>query len=168
MWTPFRSSQGSGIRDQPRPLDPCQLTTDNRIMTGIRRKARIIALQALYEFDCAGHAPVSSAARLIRERPLPEDAASFAHELVNGVLENREGLDAQIQRFAPTFPVEQLSLVDRTILRIAIYEIMFGGKVPLKVAINEAVELAKTFGNENSSKFVNGVLGSVSTMVLKS
>ncbi|MBT9148797.1 MAG: transcription antitermination factor NusB [Dehalococcoidia bacterium] len=137
-------------------------------MTGVRRKARIIALQALYEFDCAGHDPVSSAARLIGEKPLPEDAALFAHELVNGVLENREELDAQIRRFAPSFPVEQLSLVDRTVLRMAIYEIMIGGKVPLKVAINEAVELAKTFGHESSSKFVNGVLGSVSAMVLGS
>ncbi len=136
--------------------------TLNIIMTGVRRRARIVALQALYEFDCAGHEPVSSAARLIGERPLYRDAASFAYELVNGVLDNREELDAQIQRFAPSFPVEQLSLVDRTVLRMAIYEITIGGKVPLKVAINEAVELAKTFGNENSSKFVNGVLRSVS------
>ena len=136
-------------------------------MTGVRRKARIIALQALYEFDCAEHDPVSSASRLIRERSLVEDAASFAHELVRGVLENREELDAQIRRFAPSFPVEQLSLVDRNILRMAIYEIM-SGKVPLKVAINEAVELAETFGSESSSKFVNGVLGSVSAMVLES
>jgi N utilization substance protein B len=136
-------------------------------MTGVRRKARIIALQALYEFDCAGHDPTSSASRLINERSLPEDAASFAHELVDGVLDNREKLDAQIRRFAPGFPVEQLSPVDRTVLRIAIYEIMIAGKVPVKVAINEAVELAKTFGSESSSKFVNGVLGSVSTMVLE-
>jgi N utilization substance protein B len=136
-------------------------------MTGTRRKARIIALQALYEFDCAGHDPASSVSRLIGERPFPEDAASFALELVNGVLDNREELDAQIRRFAPSFPVEQLSLVDRTVLRIAIYEMMIGGRVPVKVAINEAVELAKTFGSESSSKFINGVLGSVSTMMLK-
>ncbi|MCL0095127.1 transcription antitermination factor NusB [Dehalococcoidia bacterium] len=136
-------------------------------MTGVRRKARIIALQALYEFDCAGHDPASSTSRLIRERLLPEDAASFAHELVNGVLDSKEELDAQIRRFAPSFPVEQLSMVDRTILRMAIYEMMIGGKVPVKVAINEAVELAKTFGNENSSKFINGVLGSVSAIILE-
>jgi N utilization substance protein B len=136
-------------------------------MTGVRRKARTVALQALYEFDCAGHDPASSVARLIGERPLPDDAASFANELVNGVVDNREELDAQIRRFAPSFPVEQLSLVDRTVLRMAIYEIMIAGKVPVKVAINEAVELAKTFGNENSSKFINGVLGSVSAMMLQ-
>jgi N utilization substance protein B len=136
-------------------------------MTGVRRKARIIALQSLYEFDCSGHDPASSASRLIRERPLPEDAASFAHELVNGVLDNREDIDAQIRRFAPSFPVEQLSMVDRTVLRMAIYEIMIAGKVPVKVAINEAVELAKTFGSESSPKFINGVLGSVSLMMLE-
>lgn len=136
-------------------------------MTGVRRKARIIALQALYEFDCAGHDPASSASRLIGETSLAEDAALFAHELVGGVLDNRDELDAQIRRFAPSFPVEQLSLVDRTVLRMAIYEMMIGGKVPVKVAINEAVELAKTFGNENSSKFINGVLGSVSAMMLE-
>lgn len=136
------------------------------IMTGVRRKARIIALQSLYECDCAGHDPDSSASRLIRERSLSDDVASFAHELVNGVSDNREELDAQIRRFAPSFPVEQLSMVDRNVLRMAIYEMMLGGKVPVKVAINEAVELAKTFGNENSSKFINGVLGSVSTMML--
>ena len=134
-------------------------------MTGVRRKARIIALQSLYECDCAGHDPVFSTSRLIRERSLSDDAASFAHELVNGVLDNREELDAQIRRFAPSFPVEQLSMVDRNVLRMAIYEMMLGGKVPVKVAINEAVELAKTFGNENSSKFINGVLGSVSAMM---
>ena len=135
-------------------------------MTGVRRKARIIALQSLYEYDCAGHDPAFSTSRLIRERALPEDAASFPHELVNGVLNNKDDIDAQIRRFAPSFPVEQLSIVDRTILRMALYEMMIGGKVPVKVAINEAVEMAKIFGNENSSKFINGVLGSVNAMML--
>lgn len=137
-------------------------------MTGIRRKARVAALQALYEFDCVGHDPVSSVLRLMQEKPLPEDIAAFAQGLVSGVLKNIEKLDAQIQRFAPCFPVEQLSLVDRTILRLAIFEITIDSKVPVKVAINEAVELAKTFGSENSSKFINGVLGSISEVVRQS
>ncbi|NQT71266.1 MAG: transcription antitermination factor NusB [Chloroflexi bacterium] len=137
-------------------------------MESIRRKARIIALQALYEFDCVGHDLAESTARLIQEKPLPEDAALFSQELVTGVEENKEKIDAQIQKFAPSFPVEQLSLIDRAILRLAIFEIVIDKKVPLKVAINEAVELAKTFGNNNSAKFVNGVLGSVSSAILQS
>ena len=135
-------------------------------MIGVRRKARRVALQALYEGDCAGHDPDFCVSRLIHEGALPEEVASFAHELVSGVTDNREEIDAQIRRFAPSFPVEQLSMLDRAVLRIAIYEMMFGRGVPVKVAINEAVDLVKTFGNENSPKFINGVLGSVSAMVL--
>jgi len=125
-------------------------------------------LQALYEFDCVGHAPVSSVSRLAQEKCLSEDAALFAHELVVGVLENERELDATIKRFAPNFPVDQLSVIDKNILRLAIFEILITNKVPMNAAINEAVELAKTFGSRNSSRFVNGVLGSVSSMVLQS
>lgn len=137
-------------------------------MAGVRRKARTIALQALYEFDCAGHDPVLCVLRLVQEKSLPDDVTSFARELVSGVLENKEDLDALIQRFAPNFPVEQLSVIDRNILRIATFEIVINkGGAPAKVAINEAVELAKTFGSKNSSKLINGVLGSITTMVLQ-
>ena len=137
-------------------------------MTSARRRARIIALQALYEFDCAGHDPVSSISRLAQEKQLLEDVALFAQELVAGVLENEGELDATIQRFAPSFPVSQLSVIDKNILRLAIFEILISGKVPVKVAINEAVEVAKTFGSRNSPKFVNGVLGSISLTVQQS
>ena len=137
-------------------------------MTSTRRKARTAALQALYEFDCVRHDPFSSVIRLAQEKSLPEDAVSFARQLVSGVMENQDELNVQIQKFAPSFPVEQISLIDRCILRLAIFEILMAKEVPVKVAINEAVELAKTFGSKNSQKFVNGVLGSISTLVLQS
>ncbi len=124
-----------------------------------RRKARALALQALYEHDCARHEPLEALHRLAREFQIPEDLLAFAEELVRGVVENKEKLDAVIREFAPLRPVEDLSPIDRNILRIAIFELM-KGEVPLKVAIDEAVELAKAFGSESSYRFVNGVLGS--------
>lgn len=137
----------------------------NFTVASARRKARIMALQALYEFDCVGHNPVDSVWRMAQENALPEDNSLFAQEIVSGVLENKEILDSQIHKFAPSFPVENLSLIDRAILRMAIFEIAIDGKVPVKVAINEAVELAKAFGSDNSPRFINGVLGSVSAAI---
>ena len=131
-----------------------------------RRKARAIALQALYEVDLSKHEPEGALRRLLEESALSEEAASLTQALISGVLETKEKLDALIQRFAPAFPLEQIALVDRNILRLGIYEIL-SNRVPPKVAINEAVELAKTFGSETSPKFVNGVLGSVYTLKAK-
>jgi len=130
-------------------------------MAGIRRKARVIALQTLYEIEYVNHEPREILTRLVKEKALAEAAASFAQELVSGVLQNRQKLDDVIRRFAPSFSVEQMAAIDKSILRIAIFEVLFDNKVPIKVAINEAVELAKAFGSDNSPKFVNGVLGSV-------
>ena len=93
---------------------------------------------------------------------MPEEVALFARELVRGVLTNRERIDNMIQTYAPAWPVAQLAAIDRNILRLAIFEILFNNKVPVKAAINEAVELAKTFGSDNSPRFINGVLGSIS------
>ena len=134
-------------------------------MTGERRKARALAFQVLYEVDAVGHEMEGVATRLLEKEGLSEENASFARELVSGVIQNKGKIDENIQSFAPAWPVEQISVVDRNILRLAIFEILIDNKVPVKVAINEAVELAKTFGSDNSSKFVNGVLGSVSTLV---
>ena len=134
-------------------------------MVGVRRKARILALQTLYEVDSAGHRAEEVLDRLLAEEELPEENASFAHNLVTGVIQNKEKIDQNIQNFAPAWPIEQISVVDRNILRLAIFEILIDNKVPVKVAINEAIELAKTFGADNSSRFVNGVLGSVSALV---
>jgi N utilization substance protein B len=133
-------------------------------MTGTRRKARIIALQTLYEVDCAGHKPDTVVERLLAEGGLSEENSAFVRELVDGVVQNKDEIDGNIQRFAPAWPIEQVAVIDRNILRLAIFEILFDNKVPVKVAISEAVELAKSFGSENSSKFINGVLGAVSTL----
>jgi len=131
-------------------------------MAYVRRKARIVALQALFESDSSGHDPEICLGRLAEERMLPEAALSYAQELIRGVLENKGRIDSLIKAHAPNWPVEQLSAIDRNILRLAIFEILIENRVPLKAAINEAVELAKTFGSYNSSKFINGVLGAIS------
>jgi len=134
-------------------------------MAGARRKARAIALQALCEVDSAGHEMEGVIAHLLAEVALSEENEAFIRELVSGVIQNKEKIDQNIKNFAPAWPIEQIPVVDRNILRLAIFEILLDNKVPVKVTINEAVELAKTFGSDNSSKFVNGVLGSVSTLV---
>jgi len=133
-------------------------------MSGTRRKGRIAALQALYEGDCSRHDPNVSLTQLAEEYTLVESSLSFASELVAGVLENRDRIDGLIHTYAPSWPVEQLSAIDRNILRLAIFEISIDNKVPPKAAINEAVELAKAFGSYNSPKFINGVLGSIARL----
>lgn len=126
-----------------------------------RRKARIIALQVLYEVESVRHDPMAVLQRRVEDESLLPSAEVFAYNLIHGVLEYQAKLDEVIATFAPSWPVSQMAVVDRNILRIAIYEMMLGGETPPKVAINEAVELAKVFGSDSSSKFVNGVLGSV-------
>ena len=130
-------------------------------MVGPRRKARIVALQTLYEVNCSMHKPEDVSARLLQEKGLPEEAADFCKRLVTGVLENSQDIDNMIRKFAPAFPVEQIAVIDRNILRLAIFEVLFDNKVPVKAAINEAIELARIFGGDASPKFINGVLGSV-------
>ena len=129
-----------------------------------RRKARAIVLQALYEIDSARHDTEEVLIRLLDGEKLSEENASFVHETVLGTIQNKEKIDSNIKTFAPAWPIEQLAVVDRNILRLAIFEVLFDNRVPVKVAINEAVELAKIFGSDNSPKFINGVLGSVSAL----
>jgi len=136
-------------------------------MPGARRRARMLAFQALYEIDSTGHEVEQALDNLLADGGLSEENASFTRELAYGVVRNREEIDEHIKRFAPAWPIEQIAAVDKNILRLAIFEILLDNKVPTKVAINEAVELAKTFGSDNSSRFVNGVLGAVSTLVDK-
>lgn len=131
---------------------------------GVRHKARAIALQALYEVNSVGHDVEKVLPRLLEESGLSGENADFARGLVIGVLQNKKKIDRHIENFAPAWPVEQIPTVDRNILRLAIFEILLDNSVPVKVAINEAVELAKTFGSDSSSRFVNGVLGSVSAL----
>jgi N utilization substance protein B len=138
--------------------------------TASRRQARIIALQTLYELDSARH-PVEEVLVRNLDEPInentnpttPPDASvrDYARTLVEGVLQHRDTLDQIIAESAPSWPLDQMSKIDKGILRLAIFEILFDNRVPLKAAINEAVELGKRFGSESSSRFVNGVLGTV-------
>lgn len=134
-------------------------------MAGVRRRARVLALQALYEVDCAHHDARVTLARLLGESTLPEEGQQFAQELVIGVADRWADMDALIARTAPLWPLDQIAVVDRNILRLAIFEIVVDNKVPMRAAINEAVELAKLFGSDGSARFINGVLGTVSAHV---
>ncbi|MFA5366956.1 MAG: transcription antitermination factor NusB [Dehalococcoidia bacterium] len=129
---------------------------------GTRRKARVRALQALFEIDSVGHDRAEVLGRRTEEEPPEEEAVAFVKDLVEGVLVNKVEIDGIIALYAPAWPVPQMALIDRNILRLAIFEILFNNKVPVKVVINEAVELAKMFGGDNTPKFINGVLGTVS------
>lgn len=126
-----------------------------------RRRARALALQVLFEVDLSKHSTEAALAWAKEEASASREEETFARELAEGVLRDERELDAQIQRFAPAWPVSQLAVVDRNLLRLAIYEITIQGLTPPKAAINEAVELAKLFGSESSPRFVNGVLGAV-------
>jgi len=126
----------------------------------VRRQARALALQALYEIDSTGHPSERVIQYLLEDdKKLPPDGIAFTTQLVNGVLAHCRQLDAIIQKHAPEWPVEQLAIIDRNILRIALYELQHVPEVPIKVAVNEAVELAKMFGSDTTPRFVNGVLG---------
>jgi len=127
----------------------------------IRRRARAAVLQTLYELDFTDHDAKSALNARFEDNSLPEVAQSFARTLTIGVQAYRVYLDSVVGELAPEWPIEQIAAVDRNVLRIAIYELLFEPDIPPKVAINEAVELAKMFGGESSPRFVNGVLGSL-------
>ena len=130
--------------------------------TGPRRRARAVALQTLYEFDTAHHDVESVLERHAEEEALDPRVVEFAGELVRGVLAHLDQIDAAIQSAAHhEWPLDQMAHIDKNILRLAIYEMMFDTAVPAKAAINEAVELAKTYGSDTSRRFVNGVLGTL-------
>jgi len=121
----------------------------------------MVALQTLYEYDIAHHPPVEVLERHREERHLPPKVIEYASELVIGVCDHLADIDAHIQSAAPEWPLQQMARIDKNILRLAIYEILFNTTVPAKAAINEAVELAKQFGSDTASRFVNGVLGTI-------
>lgn len=124
----------------------------------VRRRARAVALQALYETDLVHHDPETVLAQRLAQEPLPQPGVDFARQIVHGVLERRKDLDAIVAQIAPEWPVDQLACIDRNILRMALYELT-AMDTPMKVAINEAVELAKAFGSDSSRRFINGALG---------
>ena len=130
-------------------------------VTQLRRKARTVALQSLFAGDFKHNLSHTSLEWLLDEEPLPSKYKLFAEELLLGVELDKEQLDQIISSFATAWPVEQLPMVDRNILRIALFELKNHAKTPRKTIITEAVELGKTFGSDSSGKFINGVLGSV-------
>ncbi len=135
-------------------------------MASNRHLGRIVAMQTLYEYDFRLSDNPKLKVDPILKRNLDEfsdsiDDTNFVHDLVDGILGNQDAIDAIIGPAAPEWPVAQIAKIDKIILRIGVYELMIKRDVPPKVAINEAVELAKAFGGENSSKFVNGVLGTI-------
>lgn len=126
-----------------------------------RHLSRVIIMQTLYEWDFRPTGDLDE----IKQRNIDnykEDAdTEFINQTIQGVITNAKEIDELIAKAAPEWPLEQISTIDKTVLRIAVYELLYSDEVPPKVAINEAVELGKTFGSENSSKFINGVLGTI-------
>ena len=126
-----------------------------------RTRARGLALQVLYEVDMANHPPVEVFQDRLEEMPLSDKLAEFARQIIFGVLPRMQDLDLLIAKYAPEWPLDQVAAIDRNILRIAFWEFAVQRETPIKVAITEAVELAKQFGSESAPRFVNGVLGSL-------
>lgn len=139
-------------------------------MASNRHLGRIVALQTLYEYDFRVSSEDNSAVldkildRNVSRYKETIDDKTFIDKLVHGVDKNAKKLDEIIGPIAPEWPVEQIARIDKVVLRIALYELLIDDDVPPKVVINEAVELAKAFGGDNSSKFINGVLGTAFKM----
>lgn len=126
-----------------------------------RTRARAVALQALYEIDMVDHPPQLVVNDRLADSDLDENMAEFINQIVAGVWPIRNDLDEFIAEHAPEWPLDQVATIDRNILRIALWEFAVSENIPIKVAINEAVELAKMFGSDSSPRFINGVLGSL-------
>jgi transcription antitermination protein NusB len=129
----------------------------------VRRYARGIVLQCLYELDFTNHPFEETFQNRYCEQPLTPQGKHFAYTLGREITTKRDELDLVISDLAPEWPIDQIAAVDRNILRLAVYELLFYHDTPPKVAINEAVELAKKFGSDSSPRFVNGVLGSLAS-----
>ena len=126
-----------------------------------RRRTRALVMQALYEADTVEHSAADVLAERLSDAALSRRDAEFARGLLDGIFSNAAEIDNMIAEFAPHWPIAQMAVVDRNILRMAIYEIMLSQDTPPRVAVNEAVELAKAYGGDSAPRFVNGVLGSV-------
>src|SRR3990170_6086779 len=127
----------------------------------LRTRARSLALQVLYEIDLSNHPPAEVFQARLEETPLSTDLAEFARQIIFGVIPHTHDLDHLIAQYAPEWPLEQIAAIDRNILRIAFWEFAIQRETPVKVAINEAVELAKLYGSDSAPRFVNGVLGAL-------
>lgn len=130
-----------------------------------RHLARCIVMQTLYQWDFKGQ-PTAVLPAIIEQNLKEfgnglEDEIEFIEKTVDGIIKNQKKIDEIIQKYASNWPLEKITLIDRNILRIGIYELKFNNEIPNKVAINEAIEVAKTYGGPTSGKFVNGVLGAI-------
>ncbi|HMB25469.1 MAG: transcription antitermination factor NusB [Chloroflexota bacterium] len=126
-----------------------------------RTRARSLALQVLYEADIANHPPGDIYKLRLEEMPLSDELSEFARQIIFGVLPLTQILDQVIAKYAPEWPLDQIAAIDRNILRIALWEFAVSHDTPIKVAINEAVELAKHYGSDSAPRFINGVLGAL-------
>ena len=129
-----------------------------------RRLGRVVAMQALYEIDAVGpvgNDPAVTIDALVEEYEASAEVKDFASTLVQGVLQQRAAIDALIAASAPQWPLDQMAGVDKSVLRVAVYELRHGAGAPVKVVINEAIDIAKEYGGEGSGRFVNGVLGAI-------
>jgi transcription antitermination protein NusB len=131
----------------------------------IRRRARRLALEVLYEYDIAEHSPGEILTRRLEDQPLETAGVEFASKLIHNVVRYKEEMDRLIARHAPEWPLDQMAVIDRNVLRIAIFEFLIDDETPIKVAINEAVELAKLYGSDSAPRFINGVLGTLAEQV---
>ena len=126
-----------------------------------RTRARCLALQVLYEVDIANHPPAEVFRERLEDTPLSDDLAEFVRQIVFGVFPLIHELDHVIEKYAPEWPLDQIATIDRNILRISCWEFAIQNETPVKVAINEAVEIAKLYGSDSAPRFINGVLGSL-------
>lgn len=130
-----------------------------------RRRARRVTLEVLYEYDIAQHPPGEILQRRLEANQIDSSGAEFASHLVQGTINFLDSMDVLIARYAPEWPIDQMAVIDRNILRIAIFEFIASDETPVKVAINEAVELAKTYGSDSAPRFINGVLGTLAEQI---
>jgi transcription antitermination protein NusB len=126
-----------------------------------RTKARGVALQVLYELDQSDHQPGDIVAQRLADMPMEDRLEKFTEQIIFGVLPMKKVLDELISKHAPEWPFDQVAIIDRNVLRIALWELAFTTDTPVKVIINEAIELGKLFGSDSSPRFINGVLGSL-------
>ncbi|MFH1745340.1 MAG: transcription antitermination factor NusB [bacterium] len=129
-----------------------------------RHLARTLSMQSLFLWDFMdkNDKDMEKIAKGVFTNFAPSfDDHGFVKSLLKGVIDNREEIDGYIKKYATEWPIEQITITDRNVLRIGVYELVFNSDIPAKVAINEAIEIAKTFGSESSGKFVNGVLGAI-------
>jgi N utilization substance protein B len=126
-----------------------------------RHQARILAMQMMYEAGMTGHSTSEILIRTRTQGGTPDETLEYTSALLTGVRARLDAIDAEIEAVAPQYPVNELSPIDRSILEIALFEILFGEDVPPRAAVNEAVGIAQEYGGEASARFVNGVLGGI-------